>query len=30
MSMLQDTNNATFKEAQANFQACHAFVEERY
>ncbi len=30
MSMLQDTNNKTFKEAQANFQACHTFVEERY
>ena len=30
MYLVQDTNNAIFKEAQANFQACHAFVEERY
>lgn len=30
MFMVQDTNNATFKEARANFQACQAYIEERF
>ncbi len=30
MYMILDTNNATFKEAKANYQACATFIGERY
>jgi len=30
MMMVRDTNSTTYKEAKANFDACQAFVEERF
>jgi pSer/pThr/pTyr-binding forkhead associated (FHA) protein len=30
MQMLKDTNNAIYKEARANYEACNAFVEGRF
>lgn len=30
MVMVKDTNNPTFKEAKANYEACNSFVEGRY